>query len=432
MALFSKKALINQELKAKQHRKEHTILIVDDEEHNLLTLSDLLGEEYEVLTAQSGKDALGVINNCEDPDRIHLIISDQRMPEMQGVDFLAKTIPILPKTIRMILTGFTDVEAMISSINEANIYRFVLKPFNQEDMLLTVRRALETYQLEMDNLNLVEKLKESNTNLEKKVEERTAELKKTLLDLEETNKTKDKFFSIIAHDTSNMFTSLIAASQILEYQIDAHDKETISQIGKTISQSSQRLYRLMENLLEWAKIQKGNMACNPKEFAVNSLVGECKDLVADAAQEKEIFIRNEIDDSLIVYADPNMFKMVLRNLLNNAIKFTFPRGEVIIKSGTNGKLVSISVTDTGVGITEDDLKTIFRIDHGHTAGTRGEHGNGLGLILCKELVEKNGGTINATGATGEGATFSFTIPTSPAEHTPLFKNPSNQENSNQE
>lgn len=416
MAIFSRKALEKYESKHPKPRKEHTILIVDDEEHNLITLSDLLSEEYEILSAASGKDALEVINSCEDPERIHLIISDQRMPEMQGVDFLAKTIPILPKTIRMILTGFTDVEAMISSINEANIYRFVLKPFNQEDMLLTVRRALETYQLEMDNLNLMEELKQTNLNLEKTVEERTYKLKHALEDLKETNKMKDKFFSIIAHDTSNMFTSLIAASQILEYQIEAHDKETIMQIGKTISQSAQRLFRLMENLLEWAKIQKGRLECSPQPLKMNELIRECMDIVAANATEKEIRITNKIPESTKVFADMNMVKTILRNLMNNAVKFTYPKGEVVISSQElDEDTLEISITDTGIGISEKDVKTIFRIDHGHTAGTRGEHGNGLGLILCKELVEKNGGTIRAESSAGEGATFTISLPIRPRE-----------------
>ncbi len=168
--------------------KSHTILLVDDEERNLSALSRILAPHYSLLTAEDGRDALELIKRDETPSRIQLIISDQRMPLMTGVEFLKQTIPIIPRTIRMILTGFTDIDAIIDSINEGRIYKFLTKPIEPQEFLLTVKRAIEAHELEQTNFFLVEELKTLNRSLEQKVSERTFELRKTLEILEEKNR----------------------------------------------------------------------------------------------------------------------------------------------------------------------------------------------------------------------------------------------------
>lgn len=156
--------------------KRHTILIVDDEEANLRAISRVLDEEFDLIIAHDGQEALEFVTNDPDPEHIHLIISDQRMPKLTGVEFLRQTIPIIPKTIRMILTGFTDIEAIIDSINEGQIYKFITKPIEPNELLLTVQRALEAYELEMRNVELIRELQSLNANLEQKVRQRTQEL----------------------------------------------------------------------------------------------------------------------------------------------------------------------------------------------------------------------------------------------------------------
>ncbi len=163
MAIFNKKAL-----KAKQQKtlKAHTILIVDDEEHNLFALTELLGRDYNIIPAKDGQEALELVRKDDDPERIHLIISDQRMPRLTGVEFLEQTISTIPRTIRIVLTGYADIEAVINSVNKADIYKYIKKPYDNQDMRVTIQRAIEAFELEKDNTVLFDDLKKSNQALQ--------------------------------------------------------------------------------------------------------------------------------------------------------------------------------------------------------------------------------------------------------------------------
>ncbi len=169
MAFFSEDKL-KQIVSDDRVAKSHTILIVDDEEANLTNLQGMLEQEYDIIKANDGKAALELVQQDTNPERIHLIISDQRMPGLTGAEFLEQTIGIIPRTVRIILTAYSDVGAIIDSINRGQIYRFILKPFNRDDMLLTVKRALEAYELEEQNAQLVEELQETNAALQDALE----------------------------------------------------------------------------------------------------------------------------------------------------------------------------------------------------------------------------------------------------------------------
>lgn len=160
--------------------KTHTILIVDDEIHNLTALKKILEIHYKVLTAMDGQAALDLVKSMETPEDIHLIISDQRMNRMTGVEFLEQTVPIIPRTIRIILTGYTDINATIDSINKGQIYKFLTKPIDPGDFEITVKRALEVFELEEKNRNLISDLKAWNASLEHKVQEKTEEIQEDL------------------------------------------------------------------------------------------------------------------------------------------------------------------------------------------------------------------------------------------------------------
>lgn len=191
----------------KNIEKKHTILLVDDELANTESLSMILEEEYTVLKAKDGFEALAILQKDSNPSRINLIISDQRMPGMTGVQFLKQTISIMPDTIRIILTGFTDVNDIIDSINEGQIYKFLTKPIEPNELSITIKRALETYDLEMQNIKLIEQLKQANEDLEKKVEERTFQLQELI---ESLKKQKEELGYLI--ETKN---KLVAELQLL-------------------------------------------------------------------------------------------------------------------------------------------------------------------------------------------------------------------------
>lgn len=186
MSLFNLSELDKIEA-ANKKGKAHRILIVDDEPDNLLVLKGILGQEYDVVTAADGAEALKLLESDENPEKISLIITDQRMPNLSGVEFLERSIAVVPSAIKIILSAYTDVDVIIDGINKGHIYHFITKPYERGDILLTVKRALETHELEQENRRLVvelkvanEKLEENNQLLEARVKERTRQLEQTL------------------------------------------------------------------------------------------------------------------------------------------------------------------------------------------------------------------------------------------------------------
>ncbi len=260
-----------------------------------------------------------------------------------------------------------------------------------------------------------ENLKQVNELLiekQKMVLSQAENLKETNQKLIILNATKDKFFSIIAHDLKNPFNSLLGFSELLNTDFRYLAEEKKMQIIELIHVSAQRIYKLLENLLQWAGTQTGNLTYNPEVFNLKELIQSNYDLVKEIMTEKnDIFIKNLPDDS-VVFADRNMINTIIRNLLGNAIKFT-ENGEISITVKTRNSYQEITVSDTGLGIPEDKLNTIFEIDRVRsTGGTRGEQGSGLGLLICKEFVERNKGEIWVKDNAGKGTSFIFTIPRS--------------------
>ncbi len=229
--------------------------------------------------------------------------------------------------------------------------------------------------------------------------------------LRELNATKDKFFSIIAHDLKNPFNDLMGFTQLLSMNIDKYDKSKIENFVKIIHQSSKLAYNLLENLLDWSGSQTGNLNFNPEKIRINDLIKENIDLLESTASNKNIKIYPEIGSDLFVYADKNMIRTVIRNLISNAIKYTNQGGFIKISANKKNKFCKINVADNGIGISAKNIDKLFKIDESYTTvGTEREKGTGLGLILCKEFVEKNRGTICVKSVLSKGSTFSFTLP----------------------
>ena len=245
------------------------------------------------------------------------------------------------------------------------------------------------------------------------------ELKEKNEQLRELNASKDRFFSIISHDLKNPFSVLLGFTELLSLNIDRYDKDRIKNLVKRLHSSAERLYALLENLLTWSKIQRGLMDCFPKSLVLRDLAAENIELFAPHAEKKLIDLRNDIPDAMTAFADESMINTVLRNLISNAIKFTSGGGAVKISAiARSEQEVEVRVADTGVGIPASVLPELLKLDTRYShAGTAGEEGTGLGLILCRELVEQNGGKIWVESDIGKGATFRFTLP-SAARATP--------------
>jgi PAS domain S-box-containing protein len=230
--------------------------------------------------------------------------------------------------------------------------------------------------------------------------------------LRELNATKDKFFSIIAHDLKSPFNSILGFSDLLVEQIEEKDYEGIDKYAWIIQNSSQRAMDLLSNLLEWSRSQTGRMVYSPEYIEIGLLINEVTELLQDIAQQKSISILKNLPQKAIVFADKAMIGTILRNLTSNAIKFTNPGGEVLISVIEKPGKIELSVRDNGIGINKGAIDKLFRIDENiSTLGTQNERGTGLGLILCKDFVEKHAGRIWVESEIGKGSTFFFTLPT---------------------
>ncbi|MBK8394518.1 MAG: PAS domain-containing sensor histidine kinase [Leptospiraceae bacterium] len=240
------------------------------------------------------------------------------------------------------------------------------------------------------------------------------EIQRYTKELESLNQTKDKFFNIIAHDLRNPFSGIISVSEMLESKITAEGNEVFLPLKKFVELiygSSKSAFSLLENLMQWAKSQTGNIKFDPIILSIKKTINANLPLIETNAIAKNISIQNKIELDDLVIADEIMLNTVLRNLITNAIKFTYTNGEIIITSEESGEFLQINVADSGTGISPENLEKLFRIDSKFTKnGTGGEKGTGLGLILCKEFIEIQGGQIWAKSEIGKGSVFTFTLP----------------------
>lgn len=399
------------------------ILCVDDEKMILISLKEQLkryfGDECSIETVESGEEALEVLEELSaEQTELPIVIADQIMPGMKGDDLLIHIHQLLPRTLKILLTGQANADAVGNAVNYAQLYRYIAKPWEEADLRLTVSEALRSYfqdkQLEEQNRILQQlnrDLEQFNATLEQQVGERTAELEAQKLELAELNASKDKFFSIISHDLRSPFNALLGFTQILSENLERYTLTEIQQKVTYIRTAAERLYALLENLLTWSRIQRGAIEYIPEPIDLAEIAEDNVTLFAPNAEQKQIHLHNTIQAQTFVYADYSMINTVIRNLTSNALKFTSPGDQVRLSATVADQQVEVAVSDTGVGIPADILPTLLRIDTHHTqVGTAGEKGTGLGLVLCKELIEKNGGQLWVESEIGKGSTFKFTLP----------------------
>ncbi|MFO7999722.1 MAG: PAS domain-containing sensor histidine kinase [Marinilabilia sp.] len=236
-------------------------------------------------------------------------------------------------------------------------------------------------------------------------------LKESERQLNELNATKDRFFSIIGHDIRSPFNSIVGFSDILIDQIRQKDYEGIEEYAGIIQNAAHQVMDLLTNLLEWSRSQTGTIRFNPLDIDLIAQIDEVVALFGDAARQKSIDIEMNLFQRYQVRADRDMINAIIRNLISNGIKFSRPGGKITIGAKQEGEWVIVSVADNGVGIPAEVRSELFRIDQGHTTpGTQSETGTGLGLLLCREFVEKHGGTIWVESEENKGSIFFFSLP----------------------
>ena len=383
-----------------------SILIVDDTPVNLQLMSSVLKQKgYKLYMTNSGENALKFLEETL-PD---LILLDVMMPGLSGFEVCRiikqqekfKNIPVI------FLTAKNEVEDIIEGF-EAGAVDYIIKPFYAKEVFVRISTHLQlkhAREMLQDKNDKLEELNQSLTESKQIIEKDARELKKL-------NDEKNKFFSIIAHDLRGPFGGLMGITDILYAQLDQTPDEQIHELIQLLQQSSNQVFNLLNNLLEWSRLQMDAVVFDPVSFNLKPAICDSIKLLQERAQNKAIVIENKTNESIEILADINMFNTVIRNLISNAIKFTPRNGLITVGSATaDDKMIEVFVIDSGIGMSDGLMKKLFSLDQKVSRpGTENEASNGLGLILCKDLVEKHGGKIWVESEEGKGTTFRFTFP----------------------
>ena len=371
-------------LESKINRSDYKILIVDDVMSNVLLLKILLtNEKFQVCTANCGKACIEQAK-AEHPDLILLYVM---MPDINGFDtaVIMKKDPELADIPIIFLTALNTPQDLVHGF-QVGASDFLTKPFNKEELVMRV----------MQQISLVA--------AKRIIEQQNKELKATLSN-------RDKMYSVIAHDLRSPMASI---RMVLNLVVQSASEETVGpELYALLDQAnkeSEEVHDLLDNLLKWTKSQTGRLNVVLQDLDLKDIVPGVVEIFEMIAQAKRIKLNlQRADESLVVHADNDMLKTVVRNFLSNAIKFSPEDSTIEIIMSKEGENAKISVRDHGVGIAADRLETIFHKGD-TTYGTGGEEGSGLGLQLCQDFARKNGGDCTVESVEGEGSTFSVLIP----------------------
>jgi two-component system, sensor histidine kinase and response regulator len=354
------------------------------------------GDRYLIATANSGPDGLQILKESrDDGHEVPVAIADYIMPGMRGDEFLARLHAVSPETRTILLTGQAEKAGVVNAINHANLYRYIGKPWEPLNLALTIKEAIQSYVRDQDLARQNTVLRDLTQVLEAQIEERTHQLHARRDLLTELNASKSRFLSILAQDLRAPFRDVVDIINCISQRTEQFERDEISQQVSELQKSVEHVCGLLDNLLNWAEVQRGLMPYQPKPVAIATIFTEQTQRWHSLATRKEISLKHLAPDGMLVYADKQMLHMVLRNMLSNALKFTDRGGMVRLSATQHGHYIHLEISDSGIGIPEDSLPRLFRLDEKVSReGTAGETGTGLGLILSKALVEKNHGTLS--------------------------------------
>jgi len=366
--------------------KTAKILVVDDQQANIDVLHDFLElQGYEnIKTTTDPRNVIQLLHEFE-PD---IILLDMAMPYLNGFEVMEQLKSVVDPSIYLpvlVLTADVTIETKRKAL-QSGASDFLTKPFD-----------------------LIELQARVNTHLQ--IRFKNEQINVYAAELERLIATKDKFFSIIAHDLRNPFVGIENFTKILLKQ-GKFDLNEIEKQLQTIHSAAVQGHELLENLLKWARSQTGSISTDFDVFRLSDAVYNCFSLIHTQAENKNIQLVCSIADDILIESDQYILETILRNLLSNAVKFTPSSGKVTADAFIDGNFIEVSVTDTGVGIKKELKNNLFLINSRLQSkkGTNGEAGSGLGLILCKEFVDKLEGTIWVETDTNNGATFKFRLP----------------------
>jgi signal transduction histidine kinase len=310
------------------------------------------------------------------------------MPDMDGFEVcrLLKENPKLNEVPVIFISALNETKDIITALNSGGV-DYITKPFHPEEVRARVATHLQLYRQKI-------------------------ELKKQSEELLKLNNEKDKFFSIIAHDLRAPFNGFLGLTQILAKELPTLTMKELNMIAVSMQNSATNYFSLLENLLEWAKIQRGMVPFDPKLTELLPIVEDGLAAVLESAKNKEIELTWLIPDKLEIFADYHIVQTVIRNLVSNAVKFTPKGGKITLSAKANDdNSIEIAIKDTGIGMNSELIESLFRLDiNTSRKGTEGEVSTGLGLILSKDFIEMHNGTISVESEVGKGSSFLFTIP----------------------
>lgn len=364
---------------------EYKILIVDDVMSNVLLLKVLLtNEKFAIATASNGRQALEQVEK-ENPD---LVLLDLMMPDMSGFE-VAQHLKSNPNTADIPIIFLTALNSTADIVKgfQVGANDFISKPFNKEELIIRV-----THQISL-------------VAAKRLILSKTEELQRTIAG-------RDKLYSVIAHDLRSPMGSIKMVLNMLILNLPSEKiGAEMYELLTMANQTTEDVFSLLDNLLKWTKSQIGKLNVVYQDVDLVEVTDGVIEIFSMVASLKKIRIREMKPEKMMVNADIDMLKTVVRNLLSNAIKFSKENSEVLVKMEEVDGMAVVSVQDYGCGISEEGQKKLLHTDtHFSTFGTNYEEGSGLGLLLCKDFVVKNGGKLWFTSKEGEGSIFSFSIP----------------------
>lgn len=364
---------------------EYKILIVDDVMSNVLLLKVLLtNEKFAIATASNGRQALEQVEK-ENPD---LVLLDVMMPDMSGFE-VAQHLKSNPNTADIPIIFLTALNSTADIVKgfQVGANDFISKPFNKEELIIRV-----THQISL-------------VAAKRLILSKTEELQRTIAG-------RDKLYSVIAHDLRSPMGSIKMVLNMLILNLPSEKiGAEMYELLTMANQTTEDVFSLLDNLLKWTKNQIGKLNVVYQDVDLVEVTDGVIEIFSMVASLKKIRIREMKPEKMMVNADIDMLKTVVRNLLSNAIKFSKENSEVLVKMEEVDGMAVVSVQDYGCGISEEGQKKLLHTDtHFSTFGTNNEEGSGLGLLLCKDFVVKNGGKLWFTSKEGEGSIFSFSIP----------------------
>jgi signal transduction histidine kinase len=385
-------------------QRRHTLLIVDDEPDVLESLRHQFHRSYRVLTSLAGKDAIQILEN----DDVELILSDQRMPGMSGDQLLRQARQLKPDAVRMLFTGYADIQAVISAVNEGHIFRYILKPWDTAELEAIIRQGVEQHDLLAERRRLVRELQAANVQLVQANE-----------DLARAGQLKTAFIEVASHEFNTPITLVLGLTELLRMSGAARSEQE-DEILRQIAASGRQLSRLVTSMLTLLRTDDFRRTLKTSPVNLVELIRKVVEQVHPFIQARRLQLRQRLADDLGLFEiDADKISAVLINLLTNAIKFT-PDGGVIelVARQFSSQEAEIYVEDCGVGLDPEELKHLFQpfftqLDPSrHSSGDFGfcKRGLGLGLTIAKQFVEMHGGRIVAASRDGGGTRITLHLP----------------------